>query len=244
MLNKIVIVLSNPTESGNVGAVCRAMKNCKISKLRIVSKTSTSLDEQIILARSVHATDVWENALFFDSLKEAIFDCSFVIGTSRRRGRNRKSITMPPHETALYIEKRLKTTDNNNIAIVFGNERTGLETDELALCNAASHIPCNDEFPSYNLSHAVQIYCYELFLALSDDAKKSVCGAWNPITSKETELLSAEICDSLSSLGFYKIGGREEQERFFKDILARAAFNQNEARYLCNIFHKAARLGN
>jgi tRNA/rRNA methyltransferase/tRNA (cytidine32/uridine32-2'-O)-methyltransferase len=163
----------------------------------------------------------------------------------------RKSVTITPNETAAYIKKHLAetNTDSNNesenqnyIALVFGNERTGLEKEELNICNIASHIPASNEFPSFNLSHAVQIYCYEIFLALSEEANKSVTGTWVPVTNNEIEKLSSDICNTLSSIGFYKIGSRDEHMRFFTDLLARSGITKSESRYLYNIFTKAVNL--
>lgn len=241
-LNNIVIVLTRPSESGNIGAVCRAMKNFGLANLRITNPTN--LNTEVIIARAVHAAEIWHNARMFNTLHEALADCSLVIGTSRRRGRARKP-TMTPRETALYIQNRLAMANSDEqkpIALVFGNERTGLESDELALCNFASHIPASDEFPSLNLSHAAQIYCYELFLALAQTSNNPASGAWQPLPKEQIEDLSNSVCDDLAAFGFYKIRGREEQQQFFNDIFSRAGIGQHEAWYLKNIFAKAARL--
>lgn len=63
-LADIVIVLCNPAESGNIGAVCRAMKNMELSCLRIVGKRS-DYDGETVKTRAVHSYDVWENAEFY-----------------------------------------------------------------------------------------------------------------------------------------------------------------------------------
>jgi tRNA/rRNA methyltransferase/tRNA (cytidine32/uridine32-2'-O)-methyltransferase len=245
-LNNIVIVLTRPSESGNIGAVCRAMKNFGLTNLRITAPTN--INSEVIIARAVHAAEIWHNATTFDTLHEALADCSLVIGTSRRRGRARKP-TLTPRETALYIQNRIAKLSADEqcdtkkpIALVFGNERTGLESDELALCNFASHIPVSGEFPSLNLSHAVQIYCYELFLAISETASDQAQGAWQPLAKEQIESLSSSVCDDLAEFGFYKIRGREEQQQFFTDIFSRAGLNRHEAWYMKNIFAKAARL--
>jgi tRNA/rRNA methyltransferase/tRNA (cytidine32/uridine32-2'-O)-methyltransferase len=232
-LSDIVIVLSRPAESGNIGAVCRAMKNMGLSALRLV--TPDVDDTAALLARAVHAGDVWENAQTFDTLAEAVADCAFVAGTSRRRGHKRKAITMNPHELAGYLAGREGRT-----ALVFGNERTGLETPELALCNLASHIDANTSFPSLNLSHAVQIYCYEMRMALSVPAASA--GHWEPIDRAAADALAESISNSLAKIGFYRHRGREEQEIFFRDLANRAGLTVNEARYLGNIFAKASKI--
>jgi tRNA/rRNA methyltransferase/tRNA (cytidine32/uridine32-2'-O)-methyltransferase len=217
------------------------MKNTGFSKLRLVAPANTN--DEITRARAIHAADVWENRTVFETLPDAIADCALVIGTTRRRGRERKAITVTARELALYLKENFFSGEaGGKIAIVFGNERTGLTTDELALCNIASHIPSDNVFPSLNLSHAVQIYCYELFLALDDNAQKARRGKWEALERSDVDALVKSIGDSLAAIGFYKHPGREAQEESFRDIFCRAGLTRDEARYLKNIFSKIAHL--
>ena len=256
-LSDIIIILCRPSEPGNVGAVCRAMKNMGLSRLRLVvpesRPDSPALDEALLRARAVHAEDIWENALFFDSLAAAAADCALLAGTTRRRGRKRKSVTMEPRTLAAWLKERGSgggPASGGMAAIVFGNERTGLEDAELDMCNIASHIPVSDHFPSLNLSHAVQIYAYELFLAFGADGTEgraggvnAVKGEWVPLTRKQADGFARSVTSVLAALGFYKHPGREEQTRFLRDLVSRAGLTEREGKYLENIFAKAARLG-
>ena len=260
LLSDIIIVLSRPAEPGNVGAVCRAMKNMGLSTLRIAApEFSLDNSEQegggskgvlseaglgyggnmaIIQARAIHAADLWEKAKSYSTLSEAVKDCALVIGTTRRRGRHRKQVSMTPRELVSLLKKH-----PGPAALVFGNERTGLEDDEIELCNIASHIPVNSAFPSINLSHAVQIYAYELFQALGNPEQKAAKGQWVPLDQDAIEPMVRDLTDTLKSLGFYRQAGREEQERFLKDVFSRAGLSERESRYFVNIIAKAARLG-
>ncbi|MDR2923809.1 MAG: TrmJ/YjtD family RNA methyltransferase [Treponema sp.] len=236
-LSDVVIILCRPSEPGNVGAVCRVMKNMGLSRLRIVAPEP--FDEDTLLARTVHAEDVWRGAVFFDTLEEAAADCSLVIGTTRRRGRGRKNVSMEPRALASW----LKAHEHAPVAFVFGNERAGLNDDELNFCNAASHVPVSDSFPSLNLSHAVQIYAYELFLAFGHVAENPVKGEWVPLEYPAVAELTESITGTLAELGFYRKPGREAQTRFLRDLICRAGLTEREGRYLKDIFIKAARLG-
>jgi tRNA/rRNA methyltransferase/tRNA (cytidine32/uridine32-2'-O)-methyltransferase len=282
-LSDFVVILSRVSEPGNAGAVCRAMKNMGLSRLRLVAPPP--LDETRVRARAVHAVNIWDNAERFDTLAEAAMDCSLLIGTTRRRGRHRKGVTMDPRTLAAWLRERGREQDPDSggpeadlkalpghagpIGLVFGNERTGLEDSELDLCNIASHIPVSDAFPSLNLSHAVQIYVYELFLAFggrqawrpaSFEAERSaeaaerrlapfetapapVKGDWTPLNRAQVEELTTSITGTLADLGFYQHPGREEQYRFLRDLVSRAGLGESEGRYLANIFAKAGRLG-
>jgi tRNA/rRNA methyltransferase/tRNA (cytidine32/uridine32-2'-O)-methyltransferase len=275
-LRDIVIVLSRVSEPGNAGAVCRAMKNMGLSRLRIAGAGAAASagpgpfsDQEgaLIRARAVHAADIWEKAEFFDSLAPALADLSLAVGVTRRRGHRRKTVTMDSRSLALWLREK-----PGPAALVFGNERTGLEDHELDLCNIASHIPVSGAFPSLNLSHAVQIYAYELFLALESGAgagagtagrgktaaengeggaaalsggigAEAVKGAWVPMGHGEAAGLAASIADTLASLGFYRHPGREIQERFLRDLICRAGLTVREGRYLGDIFARAGRLG-
>ena len=253
LLSDVVIVLSRPERAGNVGAVCRAMKNMGLSRLRLVAPVTDTFslseaglgfggDLAVIRARAIHAVDVWEKAETFDTLAAAVKDCAVVVGTTRRRGSHRKQVTMTPSETAGFLK-----THPGPAALVFGNERTGLEDEELELCNFASHILANETFPSLNLSHAVQIYAYELFRALAYPSSEgapveAVKGQWVPLDQTAIEILVGEIMENLKTLGFYKRLGQKEQERFFRDIFSRSAMTEREGRYFAGIIAKAVRL--
>jgi tRNA/rRNA methyltransferase/tRNA (cytidine32/uridine32-2'-O)-methyltransferase len=234
-LQDIIIILSRPAESGNVGAVCRAMMNMGLSRLRVVSEAA--LRDDFVRARAVHAAEVWEQAEFFPSLEAAAAGCSLIIGTTRRMGRHRKGFFLTPAETAAALRDHPSPA-----ALVFGNERTGLDQTELNVCNMAAHIPVNPAFPSLNLSHAVQIFAYELYRALAP-APEAGISRQVPLDREGLVSLVDSVTNSLESLGFYKQPGRGEQERFFRDIFARAGITRREAEYLEVIFDKAAGLG-
>ena len=234
-LSDIIVILSRPSEGGNVGAVCRAMKNMGLSRLRIAAPEYDRGNEGVIKARAIHAAELWEEAQNYDNLAEAVKDCSLVIGTTRRRGRNRKRVSMSPRELGAFLKDH-----PGPAALFFCNERTGLEEDEIELCHIASHIPADDTFPSLNLSHAVQIYSYELFLSLG--LKPAVKGQWVPMDAGAAEELARSVTEDLKLLGFYKKVDHQEQERFFLDIFSRAALTGREGKYFANIISKAAHL--
>ena len=238
LLSDVIIVLSRPAEAGNVGAVCRAMKNMGLSRLRLVSPTFGDGENlAVIQARAIHAADVWEKAETFDDLAAAVKDCALVIGTTRRRGRRRKQVTMTASEAASFIKSH-----PGPAALVFGNERTGLEDYEIDMCNMASHIPVDGTFPSINLSHAVQIYAYELFQSLGSPEKDAVKGQWAPLNEEAIEALVRDVTGNLRLLGFYRQAGREEQERFFRDIFSRAGITGREGSYFSGLIARAAQL--
>jgi tRNA (cytidine32/uridine32-2'-O)-methyltransferase len=233
-LHDVKIVLCRASGSANIGAICRVLKNMGLSELRLA--VPQPMDSEKIVSMAVNSSDIWEKTCFFDTLNEAVADCSIVIGTTRRRGHHRKSVSMSARSLSMWLAER-----PGPAAIVFGNERTGLEASELDICNFASHIPVSGEQPSLNLSHAVQIYAYELFLAL--EAQNPVKGDWQPMNQTEVSALVKSITDALADLNFYYKPGREAQELFLRDVVSRAGLMDREGEYLKDIFIKAARLG-
>jgi tRNA/rRNA methyltransferase/tRNA (cytidine32/uridine32-2'-O)-methyltransferase len=209
------------------------MKNMGLSELRLAASRPLILEQ--IYTRAVNAWDIWENARIFDSLAEAIADCPVVVGTTCRRGHRRKSVSMTPRALAAWLAEH-----PGPAAIVFGNERAGLDSEELKLCNFASHIPVLRAQPSLNLSHSVQIYAYELFLVMQQQFP--VKGEWVAMNQTEVSAVTGSITDILANIGFYKNPGREEQTRFLQDIISRAGLSAKEGGYLKGIFEKAARL--
>jgi tRNA/rRNA methyltransferase len=224
----IRIVLVRPKESRNVGAACRAMKNMGITSLWIVMDTLVDPNAARTLAHN--AEDVLENAVIVSDLREAVAEAALIAGTTRRRGKQRKYFTIFPEQLA----ERVAAAGSGKVAVLFGNEDTGLTDDELSLCHLAVTIPASADFPSLNLSHAVQLVCYEIFRALS----RGRLTPFSPIASEEVDSLVSVIVRSLKAVGFFTLVGPDNMSVFFKDILGRSGLSVNEARRLGMVFRK------
>ena len=235
-LSNVVIILCRPEESRNVGAVCRAMANNSLKTLRIVGKKQ-DFDEERVRILAIHAAPIWENAEFFDSITEAAKDCVLCAGTTRRRGKKRGKLLLPEE----FADTASPITQNGKIAVVFGNERTGLEEDELDECTMGVTIPSSPEFGSLNLSHAVQIISYHLYRKELSEKGKISRGSV-PVSLGRLGKTVSEIADDLQKIGFFKVTGRPDMEKFWTDILSRAALSESEAAYIEKIFDKAAGL--
>ena len=227
-LNRVRVVLCRPEGALNVGAVCRAMKSMGLRELYLVSPLPFDNDE--VFKMAIHARDIYENAVVTDSLEEALGDTALSAGITRRRGAKRKWFSILPEELA----EKSAALESGITALVFGNERTGLDDNELNLCNIACHIPTSPEFPSLNLSHAVQIVTSVFY-------RKSIgehTGAYNPITREELDNLVQVIHDSLDAMNYFKAADRFHTDRYFRDMLARSALSIREARHMEKVFRK------
>jgi len=236
-LNNVVIILDHPEESRNIGAACRAMANNDISELRIVGKKE-DYDIEHIHVLAIHAGAIFDKARFYSSIKEAASDCSVCAGTTRRTGKKRGKLLLP-EEFADQTDS--VSEQGGKIAIVFGNERTGLTDEQLDQCTAGITIPSSNNFGSLNLSHAVQIICYHLYrkkLSLREGGYKGV----SPVTLERIDKTVQSVTDDMQKIGFFKMPGREDMENFWRSILSRAAISEGEAQYLEKTFSKIAGL--
>jgi tRNA/rRNA methyltransferase len=235
-LSNVVIILSRPEESRNVGSVCRAMANNGLKTLRIVGKRENFDDERVrILA--IHAAKIWEEAQFFDSITEAAKDCVICAGTTRRRGKKRGKLLLPEE----FAQSSSPVSENGKIAVVFGNERTGLEEEELDECTMGVTIPSSEEFGSLNLSHAVQIISYAIFRQHLSEKGKMTSG-YTPVSLERLDKTVLEIIENLQKIGFFKLAGKDDMKKFWLDILSRAAVSEGEAKYLEKTFTKMSGL--
>lgn len=147
------IVLVQPTYEFNIGLVARAMKNFGFKELYIVNPESFGLDS---IKYSSHASDIVKAAKICKSLDEAIQDVDLVIGTTSNLGneRNLRRIALPITE--------IKNVAKGKVAILFGNERTGLTNEQIDKCDILTYIPTSDEYPSMNLALSVAVFLYEM----------------------------------------------------------------------------------
>jgi tRNA/rRNA methyltransferase len=149
-----VIVLVRPQLGENIGKAARAMLNFGLVEMRLVSPRDGWPNPQAGPAAS-GADVVLEQARVFDSVAEAVADCSHVYATTvRKRGVTKPVVT--PEEAARAIR-----SDAGRAAILFGPERSGLETDDVALARTIITVPINPQFGSLNLAQAVILVAYE-----------------------------------------------------------------------------------
>ena len=159
MFSNIRIVLVKPSHPGNIGAVARAMKNMSLSRLYMVAPTDFPSFEAS--QRAASAGDVLQNAVVVDFLEQALQGCALVAGTTSRL----RNVTWPQIDARAGGELLYAESAQHEVALVFGNERTGLLNEEMEQCQYLVNIPTSDEYPSLNLSQAVQVMTYEIMMA-------------------------------------------------------------------------------
>lgn len=197
LLSNFKIVLVETSHPGNIGAVARAMKNMAMDQLRLVSpKFFPHADAT---ARASGADDVLRQAMVYEKLTDAIADCQIVLGASARD----RTITWPSM-TARECAERWVAPSSTNIALVFGRENSGLKNHELDLCHFLLRIPCNPDYSSLNLAAAVQVVCYELFIAagLIFQSKVGDSGEVPLASSEQMERFYDHLLQTMADIGF------------------------------------------
>lgn len=202
MLKNIRVILVDTSHPGNIGAAARAMKTMGLTQLVLVSPRTFPHPKAIEM--SSHADDILDNARVVSSLQEALKDCCLAIGTSARV----RTISLRLLEPRACAEKIIQTIahSDNNAALVFGREDSGLTNEELLNCHYHVNIPSNPEYSSLNLAAAVQVLCYEMRIAvLKECSEKPDFSKKDPLaTINEVEQFYEHLEALLADLHFLK----------------------------------------
>lgn len=228
----IRVVLVETSHPGNIGAVARSMKNMGLAQLVLVRPKEFPHPEAS--ARASGATDVLESARVVDTLAEGLADCGLIVATTAR-DRDQNVRVLDVRDAAARV---VEESARGPVALLFGNERTGLTNDELALAHLLLRIPANPVYSSLNLAMAVQLVSYEVYRARgARHVAVAPVGAVPLATGAEMERLYAHLAEVLEQVGFRDrtASGTNLMERI-RRFINRAELDQNEANILRGIF--------
>lgn len=152
----VSIILVEPENADNIGAVCRAMKNMGLRDLRLVRPVRGWKAKGLKMA--VSAGDVLSEAKLFKEVREAVSDCHLVFGTTRRSGPKRGQFL----DFSKMIARVKKMSPKHQIGIMFGRESKGLDNESLGFCDWLVTIPVHPDYPSINLAQAVMITVFSI----------------------------------------------------------------------------------
>lgn len=231
-LENVRIVLVEPITGGNIGAVCRAMMNCGMTDLAIVApRSNTDWDSAVNRARTCTVLD---ERTEYQTLAEAVSDCTLVVGTSARTGFYRNHAQTPREMAPKLLES---ARAGYKTALVFGREDMGLRNEELALCDVFVNIPSHEMYASLNLSHAVMICCYEVFCA--SGVYEHPQETWDEATSDLKERMYALWSEMMLATGF---SGEEKLEHMMmglRRIFSRGKLTEADVRILMGLARQA-----
>ncbi len=238
--SRIRFTLVRTSHPGNIGAAARAIRTMGFSRLDLVAPQRFPHADATAMATG--AATVLEEAVITPTLVDALADCTLALGcTARRRDVQLPELT--PREAAA---RALEASATGNVAIVFGNERTGLENDELSLCSYAVHIPSDETFPSLNLAQAVQVLAYELRMLILDNALASSDQnepKSEPLaTIDQLEHFFEHLSQTLDAIDFHKGRSPVTIMKRLRKLFLRTNLEAREVRILRGIFDDAQRM--
>ncbi len=235
------ILLMEPQLAENIGMVARAMANTGLDELRLIAPRDGWPNEKARIAAS-GANYVVDDGAAYESLSAAIGDLNWVAATTARQRDLRKPVLTPEQ---LVNEMRSRAAAGQRCGILFGRERNGLETDEVAVCDAVVMIPVNARFASLNLAQAVLLIGYEWMRQHERASLGRVTtyetpvspglnvGASRPATKYELLGLYEHLEHELERLGFFKPPEkRQTMVRNIRSMLARMEATEQEVRTL------------
>ena len=195
-LDRIRIVLSRTSHPGNIGAAARAMKTMGLGQLVLVSPLH--FPDPVAEARASGASDILDRAMVVGSLREALAGTVFAAALTARR----RELALPmstARDAATIVASYAQSGD---VALVFGNETSGLSNEDVALCQMPVMIPTNPEYSSLNLAAAVQILCYELRMRC-ESPQPIEAPAAVPASFEEIERFHQHLEEVMARTGFF-----------------------------------------
>jgi tRNA/rRNA methyltransferase len=240
LLHSVVIILYQPQDVVNVAAVVRAMSNFGLVHLRLVEPAA--FDPYRIEGIAHHTEEIVGAARRFDTLEEAMADCSLVLGTAGRPPRKDRRMLSPRAAAPLLLQTGA-LDPARKVAVLFGREQDGLPNEILDRCHAVLTIPTHPQNRSLNLAQAALVVAYELWQAAYGEAPDSPLA---PAPDLADEPVRAAMLSALEEL-LWALYPRTNRVRVnaalqrLRIMLMRAAPRREEAIALTNLCRHAAR---
>jgi len=174
----------------NIGAAARAMANFGFDDLRVVRPYDVAFREAI---SAVGGAGVLRRAKVFDTVADAVSDCSLVVGTTAAAHR----VPQHPIERLEAAASAIRGHDAR-VALMFGSEKFGLSNEDMSFCHVLARIPTVPETPSMNLGQAVAICLYEIVREGGEGRKSK----FRPVEGAEAEQLTTMLLDVLRRSGY------------------------------------------
>jgi tRNA/rRNA methyltransferase len=222
-----VIILNAPQLAENIGAVARVMANFGLSELRLVNPRDGWPQERAWASAS-GADWPLDNAQLFTSVEDAIADLQRVYATTARPRELQLPILTPRVAAAKLAEA---VADGEKVGLLFGAERAGLETADIALCQAVVTLPIDPRFRSLNLGQAVAINAYEWRMTVEDAAPRIFRETFPPADGAAMLGLFEHLERELDEAGFFHPPEkRPSMVQNLRSALGKAHFSVQEAR--------------
>lgn len=228
MRSKFTVVLVKPEHPANIGLVARSMKNTGFGQLRLVGVSRIERESR---RTAVHAQEILDSTQVYDRLEEATADLETVFAATSKK---RKSYSHLSLDDA--VKKMLLFSGSTKVGLLFGNERTGLTSEELKYSNFRFVIPQATKQPPYNLAAAVLITLFRIYTHtphIPDGFEQE-----KPLSQEEQGECIRLILVKLEEKGFIHQTNKKHMTEMIYDLLGRLSITEKDRRLLLAIFSK------
>jgi tRNA/rRNA methyltransferase len=248
---KITVILIEPENAGNTGAICRAMKNFDFEELVLVGpKFETNSTD--LRNRAKWANDLVDKIEILPKYNEKVLkkvrkDFDYLIATTAKLGRDYNILRSPitPEQLAERLaeldnkpQKTKKSKKDITIGIVMGREGSGLTNEELQIMDFTVTIPTSKKYGTMNLSHATTIILYEIFKKISEE---NIISHINPISEPERKQLMKLLDESMDKMYFLNEDKKDTQRMVWKKMINKSFLSRREAYALMGFLKKINR---
>ena len=245
MIN-ITVILIEPENAGNTGAICRVMKNFDFENLLLVG-AKFHTESQDLRNRAKWANDLVDTIEIikkYDAkiLKKLRKNYDYLIATTAKIGRDYNVLRSPitPEQLAgklaeLKSNKDSKSKKDISIGIVMGREGSGLNNDEISAMDFTVTIPTSKKYGTMNLSHATTIILYEIFKKISEE---NIISHITPISEPEKKQLMKLLDETMDKMNFLNENKKDTQRTVWKKMVNKSFLSKREAYALMGFFKK------
>jgi tRNA/rRNA methyltransferase len=230
MSPKLSVVLVKPEHPANVGLVARNMKNTGFKQLRLVGVSGIAGES---LKTAVHAREILDSAQIYDRLDEATADLEVIFAATSKKRKNFSHFSL---EDA--VEKMTQFPDSTKTGLLFGNERTGLTSEELKHSHFRFTIPQATRQPSFNLASAVLITLFRIFT--HSPRRSDERSVERPLPQKKQVECIKVVLDKLEEKGFIHKTNKKHTTEMIHDLFGRLGMTEGDRKLLLAIFSKGA----
>lgn len=226
-MSRFRVVLVEPKNEGNVGAIARAMRNFDVAELTLVRPCPIGDEAR---RRAMHGVEILETARTAEDFGAAVKGSDLLVGTSgidTASERRFARIAITPRDLAARVAPMEGT-----VFLVFGREDYGLFEEELTRCDLLVTIPASRAYPILNVAHAATIVLYELYVG------KAMKKGTRPASGFEKEKLQEALADLLEATA-YPAHKKARTKIMFRRMIGRAAPSAWEFHALMGVFQRA-----
>jgi TrmH family RNA methyltransferase len=223
------VVLVDARNPLNIGAAARALSNFGFHHLRVVNPYDVAFQG----ARSaVGAASVLATAEKYETVREAVADCSLVVGTTAIGHRDLQHSLQRLETGAPAIRAHLAS---GHCALLFGSEKFGLSNKDMSYCHWLMHVPTREEHVSMNLGQAVAVCLYEL---IRDSAVPPEPEKGSPASSAEVERINETLLTALRASGYPKLNSSDSFEGAVRRLVRRLHLQTGDAEFLLGMLRQ------